>query len=144
MRERSHRGVGEERFVGMPHRRGVSFLGIKNADVFKAGAEIREERMDFDLANSASEGHVLFGSEVRSVDGQDLVLNECIVHSIKSLIIEIGAEIESCDLRSKGGSESTNLHRVMLTLFPTTRRFAGPAAGWRPLILGDWFHDKSV
>jgi len=52
----------------MPRRRGVAFLGIEDADMLEARAKVGEERVDFDLANSASEGHVLFGSEVRSMD----------------------------------------------------------------------------
>ena len=112
--------------------------------MFKAGAEIREERMDFDLANAATKGHVVLGSEVGGVDYQNLVLDQSRVHIIKGFVVEIRGEIKTGDLGTKRRGESADLHAAMLTLFRPTRRFAAPAAGWRPLILGDWFHDKSV
>ena len=100
--------------------------------------------MDFDLTDAATEGHVLLRCQPRGVDDEYLVLDQCGMHCIKCLVVEIGGEIEAGDFGTERRGQSAALHGAMLTLFQPTRRFDPPAAGWRPLILGDWFHDKSV
>ena len=112
--------------------------------MFEPRTKVGEERMDFDLTDASTKRHVVFGSEVGGVDHQDLVLDQGRVHRVEGFIVEIGGEIEAGDFGAKRRGESADLHGVMLTLFRPTRRFAAPAAGWWPLILGDWFHDKSV
>ena len=74
--ERAHGWVGEEALVGVPHGGGVALVRVEDADLLVALAEVGEEGMHLDLADAATERHVLVRRELGSPQQQHLVLDE--------------------------------------------------------------------